>query len=74
MKHSLAARAIMSAIGLYRSFISPLFGPRCRFYPSCSQYALEAVRKYGAIRGSCLAIWRLLRCNPFNLGGYDPVR
>lgn len=74
MKHSLAARAIMFAIGLYRSFISPLLGPRCRFYPSCSQYALEAVRKYGAIRGSCMAVWRLLRCNPFNLGGYDPVK
>ncbi|NLU42094.1 MAG: membrane protein insertion efficiency factor YidD [Firmicutes bacterium] len=64
----------MFAIGLYRSFISPLLGPRCRFYPSCSQYALEAVRKYGAIRGSCMAVWRLLRCNPFNLGGYDPVK
>lgn len=74
MKHSLAARALIFTIRVYRSFISPLLGPRCRFYPSCSQYALEAVQKYGAIRGSCLAVWRLLRCNPFNLGGYDPVK
>jgi len=74
VKHSLAARALIFTIRVYRSFISPLLGPRCRFYPSCSQYALEAVQKYGAIRGSCLAVWRLLRCNPFNLGGYDPVK
>ena len=57
----------------YQLAISPLLGPRCRFYPSCSQYALEAVTRYGALRGSWLALRRLLRCHPFNPGGYDPV-
>lgn len=74
MKRSLIANLIVLVIRFYQRFISPLLGPRCRFYPSCSQYALQAVQKYGAIRGSYLAVWRLLRCNPFNPGGYDPVK
>jgi putative membrane protein insertion efficiency factor len=74
VKRSIAASLIALLIRFYQRFISPLFGPRCRFYPSCSEYALQAVQKYGAIRGSCMAAWRLLRCNPFNPGGYDPVK
>lgn len=74
MKRSIAASLIVLAIRFYQKFISPLLGPRCRFYPSCSQYALEAVQKYGALRGGCLALRRILRCNPFNPGGYDPVK
>jgi putative membrane protein insertion efficiency factor len=57
----------------YRTFISPLLGPRCRFYPSCSAYALEAVQVHGALRGSWLAARRLSRCHPFHAGGLDPV-
>jgi putative membrane protein insertion efficiency factor len=74
VKLGIVATLMVLLIKFYRRFVSPLLGPRCRFYPSCSQYALEAVQKYGAIRGGYLAIWRLLRCNPFNPGGYDPVR
>lgn len=74
MKRSIAASLIVLAIRFYQKFISPLLGPRCRFYPSCSQYALEAVQEYGALRGGCLAVRRILRCNPFNPGGYDPVK
>jgi len=58
----------------YQKYISPLKPPRCRFYPTCSQYALEAIEKYGAIRGSLMAIKRILKCHPFNSGGYDPVK
>lgn len=58
----------------YRLFISPLFPPVCRFVPSCSQYAIEAVEKHGVVRGGGMAIWRILRCHPFSRGGYDPVR
>ncbi|MBV5317118.1 MAG: membrane protein insertion efficiency factor YidD [Desulfobulbaceae bacterium] len=58
----------------YQCFISPLFPPACRFVPSCSQYAIEAVEKHGAIRGVLLALWRILRCHPFCRGGYDPVK
>jgi uncharacterized protein len=57
----------------YRAVISPLYGPTCRFYPSCSAYALAAVETHGVIQGGWLAVKRLLRCNPWNLGGVDPV-
>ncbi len=58
---------------LYRRSLSPLLAPRCRYHPSCSAYAIEAVRSFGILRGGALACWRLLRCNPLSLGGYDPV-
>jgi putative membrane protein insertion efficiency factor len=60
-------------IRLYRSLISPLLGPHCRFYPSCSGYALEALERHGPLRGSWLALGRLVRCGPWTQGGYDPV-
>ena len=60
-------------IRLYQLTVSPLLGPRCRFYPSCSQYALEALRAHGALAGSWFALRRLLRCHPWHPGGYDPV-
>jgi uncharacterized protein len=58
----------------YQVFISPLLGNTCRYIPSCSQYTLEAIDKYGVLKGSCMGAWRILRCNPFSRGGYDPVR
>ena len=57
----------------YRWAISPMFQPACRYVPSCSEYAMEAVERYGALRGSALAVSRVLRCHPFAKGGYDPV-
>jgi hypothetical protein len=60
-------------IRLYQWTVSPLLGPRCRFYPSCSHYALEAVQRFGALRGGWLALRRLLRCHPWQPGGFDPV-
>lgn len=69
MKHIL-----LGLIRFYQNHISPAFAPRCRFTPTCSQYAVEAIGKYGAFKGSLLTLWRLLRCNPFNRGDpYDPV-
>lgn len=60
-------------IRLYQRFVSPLLGPRCRFYPSCSNYALQAVQRFGTLHGSWLAVKRLARCHPWHPGGYDPV-
>ena len=67
-------KIIIFTITLYQKYISPLKRPCCRFYPTCSQYALEAVEKYGALKGGFMAIKRILKCNPFNKGGYDPVK
>ena len=69
----LLAAAALQAIGLYQRFISPLLPPACRFWPTCSHYAAEAVARHGLGRGGLLAIRRLLKCHPFNPGGYDPV-
>jgi hypothetical protein len=66
-------RAAIGAIRLYQRTLSPLLGPRCKYYPSCSEYAVQAIGRYGILRGAVLAAWRLLRCNPFSHGGYDPV-
>ena len=66
-------RALLGLIKLYQRGISPLSGPHCRFVPTCSQYALEAVEKHGALFGGWLALRRILRCHPFAKGGYDPV-
>jgi hypothetical protein len=57
----------------YKWAISPMFAPACRYVPTCSEYAMEAVERYGSVRGGLMAIWRLLRCHPFAHGGYDPV-
>jgi uncharacterized protein len=67
------AWVLMALITGYRRFIGPMFGPRCRFAPSCSAYALEAIREHGALRGTWLAVRRIGRCHPFNPGGFDPV-
>ena len=60
-------------IRVYQRAISPAFGNRCRYYPSCSEYAVQAIRSYGILRGLVLAAWRLLRCNPWSHGGFDHV-
>jgi uncharacterized protein len=61
-------------IHAYRVLVSPLLGPRCKYHPTCSQYAIEAIREWGAARGFVLAAWRLLRCNPWSQGGVDYAR
>jgi len=69
----LPALLLLLVLRGYQRFISPLTPPTCKFYPSCSQYAVIAVSRHGALRGTRLAVWRLLRCNPWNLGGIDDV-
>ncbi|NLT36062.1 MAG: membrane protein insertion efficiency factor YidD [Gaiellales bacterium] len=64
---------LAAPVRFYQRRISPLFPARCRYYPSCSQYALDALRRFGPLKGFVLATWRVLRCNPFSMGGYDPV-
>lgn len=66
------SRLLIAAVRGYQLTLSPLLGGRCRFHPSCSQYFIEAVRKYGAMRGTVRGICRLARCHPFHPGGYDP--
>jgi uncharacterized protein len=66
-------RVVVGLLRLYQRVVSPMYGPTCRFYPSCSQYALVAVERHGVLRGTRLAAWRLLRCNPWNPGGVDDV-
>jgi putative membrane protein insertion efficiency factor len=67
-------KGLLKIIRIYRKYISPLKQPSCRFYPTCSQYAMDAIERYGAIKGSIMAMKRVLRCHPFNKGGYDPVK
>jgi putative membrane protein insertion efficiency factor len=66
-------RLFLALIGGYRRFVSPALPRRCKFEPTCSSYAAESIRRFGAGRGLLLASWRLLRCNPFSHGGFDPV-
>lgn len=65
---------LIQLIQFYKKFLSPLKGhATCKYYPSCSSYAIEAIETHGVLKGSILAVWRILRCNPFSKGGYDPV-
>jgi len=66
-------RVLIALVRGYRRYVSPLLPPSCRFTPTCWEYAVEALQKYGAWKGGWLAVWRILRCNPFCKGGYDPV-
>ncbi len=65
-------RLVTAPIRFYSRFISPALPPRCRYYPSCSAYAVGSIERYGILRGLVLAVWRVLRCNPWSHGGYDP--
>ncbi len=73
VKRSASAWVLLFCVRLYVIFLSPIFGGACRFYPSCSNYAYEAVARHGAVRGTALTVKRLLRCHPFTPGGFDPV-
>jgi putative membrane protein insertion efficiency factor len=66
-------KIIVEIIKFYKKYISPMKTTKCPYYPTCSTYGMEAVEKYGIIRGGFMAFWRILRCNPFSKGGYDPV-
>lgn len=68
-----ARKVLILPIRAYQRTLSPLFGQRCRYYPSCSEYAAQAIERFGILRGLLLAGWRLLRCNPWSHGGFDPV-
>jgi len=67
-------RCIVRVIQFYQRNISVNMIPRCKYHPSCSQYTIDALEKYGVVRGVLMGIWRILRCNPFSKGGYDPVK
>ncbi len=72
-KPSLLARILIGLLMIYRRLLSPLFGQNCRFHPTCSRYAIDAIRVYGSLRGSWMAVRRVSRCHPFHEGGLDPV-
>lgn len=67
-------KTLIFIINIYRRFISPIKSGKCRFYPTCSEYAVQAVEKYGAAKGMLMVIKRVLKCHPFHPGGYDPVK
>jgi uncharacterized protein len=69
----LARAVVLAPIALYRRVLSPALPQRCKYEPSCSRYAVDAIGEYGILRGLVLGVWRLLRCNPWSYGGYDPV-
>lgn len=71
--HDLPKRFLLALLRFYKREISPYLPPSCRFVPTCSEYAMQAVAKYGAVKGGYLAVRRILRCHPFHPGGYDPV-
>ena len=73
MSHILR-KILIAPIRFYQVTISPWLGPHCRFEPTCSRYAMEAIRVHGVVRGTLMGAWRILRCHPFSKGGYDPVR
>ena len=66
-------KIFIALIQIYRKYISPIKGTKCPYFPTCSEYGMEAIAKYGVFKGSLLAAWRIIRCNPFSKGGYDPV-
>lgn len=70
----LPARMLIKLVRMYQKYISPGLGNNCRFTPTCSQYMIDALDKYGVLKGLPMGLWRILRCNPFNKGGYDPVK
>lgn len=72
MNRTLRTVAVLP-VRLYQRLVSPFLVPRCRYYPTCSDYAIQAIRRFGILRGLVLAGWRLLRCNPWSRGGFDPV-
>jgi uncharacterized protein len=67
-------KLLVSLVRIYQIFLSPFIGPSCRFYPTCSEYMITAVQRYGPFRGTFMGIKRILRCNPWNPGGFDPVK
>lgn len=68
------SKILILIVKVYQFLISPALPNTCRFYPSCSQYAIESISKFGPFKGLLYAVWRIVRCNPFNSGGYDPVK
>lgn len=66
-------KILITMIRFYQRYLSPLKSTKCPYHPSCSNYGMEAIQKYGAFKGGILALWRIIRCNPFSKGGYDPV-
>jgi len=69
----MASRVLLALLGAYRYLLSPMLGRNCRFFPSCSEYAMEALERHGALRGTWLTVRRVARCHPWHPGGYDPV-